>query len=75
MPTLEIIFNILVALMFLIYWPAAFIILYPLTRFAIVVQPKKFAAVFLFGSVMLSGAAIILFMNLDIKPLLLLISQ
>ena len=75
MSTLEIIFNILAALIFLIYWGATFIILYHLTRFGIGVQPKKFAAVFLFGSVVLSGAAIILFMNLDIKPLLLLISQ
>ncbi|KKT79012.1 MAG: hypothetical protein UW76_C0040G0001 [Parcubacteria group bacterium GW2011_GWF2_44_8b] len=75
MSTLEIIFNILAALIFLIYWGATFIILYHLTRFGIGVQPKKFAAVFLFGSVVLSGAAIILFMNLDIKPLLLLISR
>ena len=75
MSTLEIIFNILAALIFLIYWGASFIILYHLTRFGIGVQPKKFAAVFLFGSVVLSGAAIILFMNLDIKPLLLLISR
>jgi len=75
MSTLEIIFNILVALIFLIYWGAAFIILYHLTRFGIGVQPKKFAAVFFFGSVVLSGTAIILFMNLDIEPLLLLISR
>ena len=75
MSTLEIIFNILAALLFLIYWGASFIILYHLTRFGIGVQPKKFAAIFLFGSVVLSGAAIILFMNLDINPLLSLIPR
>ena len=75
MSTLEIIFNILAALLFLIYWGASFIILYHLTRFGIGVQPKKFAAIFLFGSVVLSGVAIILFMNLDINPLLSLIPR
>ncbi len=72
---LEIIFNILAALIFLIYWGATFIILYHLTRFGIGVQPKKFAAAFLFGSVVLSGAAIILFMNLDINSFLSLIPR
>ena len=72
---LEIILNILAALIFLVYWGAVFVILYHLTRFGIGVQPKKFAAAFLFGSVVLSGTAIILFMNLDIEPLLLLISR
>ena len=75
MSTLEIIFNILAALLFLIYWGASFIILYHLTRFGIGVQPKKFAAIFLFGSVVLSGTVIILFMNLDINPLLSLIPR
>ena len=67
---LEIIFNTLAAVVFLIYWGAAFIILYHLTRFGIGVQPKKFAAIFLFGSVVLSCAAIILFMNIDINSLI-----
>ncbi|MDO8471053.1 MAG: hypothetical protein Q7S49_00375 [bacterium] len=75
MSILEIIFNILAALIFLIYWGVAFVILYHLTRFGIGVQPKKFAAAFLLGSVVLSGTAIILFMNLDVKPLLLLIPR
>lgn len=75
MSTLEIIFNILAAALFLIYWGVSFIILYHLTRFGIGVQPKKFAAVFLFGSVVLSGTAIILFINLDINSLLSLIPQ
>ena len=67
---LSIILNILASLIFLVYWIAAFIILYHLTRFGIGVQPKKFAAIFLFGSVVLSGTAIILFMNLDLNSLI-----
>jgi len=67
---LEIIFNILVAGIFLVYWGVAFIILYHLTRFGIGVQPKKFAAAFLFSSVVFSGVAIILFMNIDINLLI-----
>lgn len=67
---LEIIFNTLAAAVFLIYWGVAFIILYHLTRFGIGIQPKKFAAFFLFGSVILSCVTIILFMNIDINSLL-----
>ena len=67
---LAIIFNTLAIIVFLVYWGATFIILYHLTRFGIGVQPKKFAAAFLFGSVVLSGTAIILFMNLDLNSLI-----
>jgi len=67
---LEIMFNILVAGLFLLYWGATFIILYHLTRFGIGVQPKKFSAIFLFGSVILSGIAIVLFMSIDIGSLI-----
>ena len=68
--SLAIIFNTLAIVVFLVYWGVAFIILYHLTRFGIGVQPKKFAAIFLFGSVVLSGTAIILFMNLDTNLLI-----
>ncbi|MDP3763091.1 MAG: hypothetical protein Q8Q92_00280 [bacterium] len=64
---LEIILNVLVALILLAYWGVAFIILYHLARFGIGVQPKRFAAIFLFGSVALSVATIIFFMNIDIN--------
>jgi len=67
---LEITFNILAAVLFLIYWGLTFIILYHLTRFGIGVQPKRFAAIFLLGSVVVSGAAIILFMNIDINSII-----
>ncbi|KKW14448.1 MAG: hypothetical protein UY54_C0017G0002 [Parcubacteria group bacterium GW2011_GWA2_50_10b] len=68
--TLEIIFNILAGLAFFIYWVIAFVILYHLSRFGIGVQPKKFAATFLFGSVVLSAAVIILFTRTDISAFL-----
>lgn len=67
---LETALNILAAGILLIYWGIAFIVLYHLTRFGIGVQPKKFAAIFLFGSVILSVAVIILFMNIDISSLI-----
>lgn len=75
MPSIQIIFNILAALLFLIYWGVTFIILYHLTRFGIGVQPKRFAAIFLFGSVVLSAITIILFMSIDLNVLTSLIPQ
>ena len=68
--SLAIIFNTLAIVVFLVYWGVTFIILYHLTRFGIGVQPKKFAIAFFFGSVVLSGMAIILFMNIDISSLI-----
>ena len=68
--SLEIIFNTLVAIIFLIYWGVAFVILYHLTRFGIGVQPKKFAAIFLLGSVALSFLTIILFTGIDKNSLI-----
>lgn len=67
---LEIIFNVLVALIFLAYWGVAFIILYHLARFGIGVQPKKLAAIFLFGSIILSGTVLISFTTIDINQLI-----
>lgn len=65
--SLGIIFNILAALVLVIYWGFTFTILYHLTRFGIGVQPKRFAAIFLLGSVILSSVALILFTSVDIK--------
>ena len=67
---LEIIFNALVTLILFAYWGTAFVILYHLTRFGIGVQPKRFAAIFLLGSVAFSASAIIFFMNIDINSLI-----
>ena len=70
MSPLEIIVNVLAAGILFTYWAVTFIILYHLTRFGIGVQPKRFAAIFIFGSLVLSVTAIILFLNLDISSLL-----
>ncbi|OGE80648.1 MAG: hypothetical protein A2660_00995 [Candidatus Doudnabacteria bacterium RIFCSPHIGHO2_01_FULL_45_18] len=72
MPLLEIIFNVLVIGLLFVYWAVAFIILYHLTRFGVGVQPKRFAAIFMLGSIILFTVTIILFMKIDIN---LLISQ
>lgn len=66
MPLLEIIVNAVVAIIFLIYWGFVFTILYHLTRFGIGVQPKRFAAVFMLGSIALSATTLILYSNLDV---------
>lgn len=62
--------NAIIGLLFFAYWIFVFVILYHLTRFGIGVQPKRFAAIFLLGSVVVSGAAIILFMNIDINSII-----
>ena len=70
MPSFELIFNILVALTFLAYWVVVFIILYHLTRFGIGVQPKRLAAIFLLGSLVLFCLSIIFYLNVNTNPLL-----
>ena len=62
-----IVINILVLVAFIIYWGFTFIIIYHLIRFGIGVQPKRFAAIFFLGSVILSSIALILFTSVDIK--------
>jgi len=52
-----------------VYWIFNFIILYHLTRFGIGTQPKKFAAVFLLGSIGLFLISVLLFANIDINSL------
>lgn len=69
MSKLEIIFNIFIAAIFLVSWGLAFVILYHLTRFGIGVQPKRLAAIFLFGLFIISATAIILFTSVDIGTL------
>lgn len=75
MPFLEIIFNVLVGGLFIGYWAVAFIIIYHLTRFGIGVQPKKFAAIFMLGSLMLSTVAIVLFTKFELGAFLSRLSQ
>lgn len=69
MPPLQIIFNIFFLLVNLAYWVMVFVLMYHLVRFGIGIQPKKFAAIFLLGSVILSSLAVILFTTVDINSL------
>lgn len=75
MPFLEIIFNVLLGGLFLVYWAVAFIITYHLTRFGVGTQPKRFAGIFMLGSLVLSTIAIILFTKLEISVFLSNLSQ
>ena len=74
MPFLDIILKVLFGGLFLVYWIGTFVILYHLTRFGVGVQPKKFAAIFLFGSVTLSVAVVIIFTKIDLTSITKLLS-
>ena len=63
--TAKLIFAFVILFFLLIYWVFNFIILYHLARFGVGTQPKKFAIVFLIGSVALFFASVLLFANLD----------
>jgi len=67
--TFELIVNLLVAVLFFLYWIFNFIILYHLTRFGIGTLPKKFAAIFLLGSIGLFFSSIVLFADIDTSSL------
>lgn len=67
--SLEMIFIALVFISLILYWIFNFVILYHLERFGVGTQPKKMAAVFLFGAVVLFFSCTILFANLDLKNL------
>ena len=68
--TFETAVNIILAFLALIYWGAVFTILYHLTRFGIGTQPKRLAAIFLFGTVVLFFASVILYVRVDLNSLL-----
>lgn len=69
MAALSVILNVSMVVLSLIFWSVAFIILYHLTRFGVGIQPKRFAAVFLFGAVALFGISLVLFARLDLAAL------
>ena len=54
--------NILVGIIFFVFWLTAFVILYHLTRFGVGTMPKKLAALFLTGSVTLFSISVILYL-------------
>ncbi|MES2087897.1 MAG: hypothetical protein V4467_02795 [Patescibacteria group bacterium] len=49
------------------YWVYAFITVYHLIRFGVGTQPKKFAAIFLIGSMVIFFLCIILFSTIDVN--------
>jgi len=65
----KLIFTFIFLFFILAYWIFNFIILYHLTRFGIGTQPKKFAAIFLLGSVTLFFVSAVLFAGLDLNSL------
>lgn len=65
MHNLNLIVTFSIVLLLFLYWFVAFIILYHLTRFGIGTQPKRFAATFLMGSVIIFAGTIIVLANID----------
>ena len=61
----NLIFTIFAGLGMFFFWLFAFIILYHLLRFGVGTQPKKFALIFLFGSVALFMASMTFFVQVD----------
>ena len=49
------------------YWIFNFIVFYHLTRFGIGVRPKRYAATFLFGSVILFCVSVLFFLNMAVS--------
>ena len=64
--TLEIALNAIIVALYLIFFFSVFFILYHLTRFGVGTHPKRFAAIFFLGAVVLFGVSILLFANLDL---------
>ncbi len=50
------------------YWIFNFVLIYHLIRFGVGVQPKRFAAIFLLGSIFLFFLSSKLFTKVDISP-------
>lgn len=69
----ETILNIVFTGLGVIYWGMVFVILYHLTRFGIGTEPKRLAAAFLFGAVILFCASLIGYHNLDLRSIISLI--
>ena len=65
----KLIIVVAILLMLFLYWAFNFIVLYHLTRFGIGTEPKKFAAVFLLGSIILFSVSVLLFSGLDLTSL------
>lgn len=64
------IINLFLLFIFLLFWLLSFFILYHLTRFGIGVFPKRLAALFLVGAVVLSSVVFLAYSGLDLSQLL-----
>jgi len=73
--SIKLILAVALLLVFFAYWIFNFIIIYHLNRFGIGTQPKRFAVVFLLGSIALFFVCILIFANVDTTNLLNLISK
>lgn len=62
--------NIVVIFIFLGFWTMSFAIMYHLTRFGIGTLPKRLAALFLIGSIILFATAVTLYQKLNIPALI-----
>jgi hypothetical protein len=67
---MEIAINILMFLLSTAYWIAVFTILYHLTRFGVGVQPKRLAAGFLVGALIIFSSSLVLFLKIDFNTLI-----
>lgn len=54
----------------LLFWTMAFLVLYHLIRFGVSGQPKKIAATFLAGSLVLTIITVLLYMQVDFDALI-----
>jgi len=68
--SIKFIFAVIIFGLFLAYWIFNFTILYHLTRFGVGTKPKKFAAVFLLGSIILFSICVLLLGNININNLI-----
>jgi hypothetical protein len=63
------ILNLFLIFLFVVFWLMAFFILYHLTRFGVGVFPKRLAALFLGGAVVLSSAVFLSYSAANISSL------
>ncbi len=64
------IINFLVTLTFFGFWVVSFFILYHLTRFGVGLLPKRLAALFLTGAVVLFCTSLIFYTHVDLTTML-----
>lgn len=67
--SLDLLLIVLILFILLFYWVFNFVTVYHLLRFGVGTQPKKIAAVFMFGVVTLFFFTVVLFAKLDVGDL------